>query len=258
MKMKVTCIQLDIRDRPKAQNIEYALSMVDQAPDSDLILLPEMWPCGFFSFDRYSSDSEPLDGPTMRLFAEKARQRRCHILMGSFVERENNRLFNTAVLLNPQGDRTARYRKIHLFGYQSKEREILTSGKEVVVSATPWGASGFSTCYDLRFPELYRRMVDHGATFFLIPSAWPLARLEAWELFNRVRAHENLAFLISCNCAGANAGARYAGHSMIVDPLGRTLAEGGEDEAMITAEIDPGLVDSVRAEFPALVDRVFR
>ena len=98
-------------------------------------------------------------------------------------------------------------------------------------------------------------MVDAGATLFLVASAWPQVRLEAWRLFNRCRAHENLAFLISCNCAGANQGKIYAGHSMIVDPLGQVLAEGGQEEGYVSAEIDPHQADAIRQEFPALEDR---
>jgi predicted amidohydrolase len=101
-------------------------------------------------------------------------------------------------------------------------------------------------------------MVDRGAEIFLIPSAWPLARIEAWRLFNRARAHENLALLVSCNCAGENAGKRYGGHSMVVDPWGRVVAEAGEGEEIITAEIEVGQVAEARREFPALSDRVLR
>jgi predicted amidohydrolase len=101
-------------------------------------------------------------------------------------------------------------------------------------------------------------MVDRGAEIFIIPSAWPLARIEAWRLFNRARAHENLAFLVSCNCAGENSGKRYAGHSMVVDPLGKVLAEGGEGAEIVTAEINVNQVTEARKEFPALADRVFR
>jgi len=258
--MKVSSIQLEIIDQSKQKNLEHAIDMVDRAPESDLILLPEIWPCGFFSFHRYRSDSEPMDGPTVHAFKEKARERKCHILMGSFVERENDNLFNTTILLNPNGEVVAKYRKIHLFGYMSEEAELLTPGKDVVVTDTPWGKSGFSTCYDLRFPELFRRMVDKNAKFFLVVSAWPLARVEAWRLFNRARAHENLAYLFSCNCASTSlgSGTLFAGHSMIVDPLGQVLVEGGEAEEIITAEIDPGMVDSTRSQFPALVDRVLR
>jgi predicted amidohydrolase len=243
-------------DRPKEKNVEHALGMIDRAPQSDLILLPEIWPCGFFSFDRYERDSEIIDGPIVRAFKDKARERNCYIFMGSMVENDGGQLFNTSIFLNPEGDIATRYRKIHLFGYQSEETAILTPGRDVVVADTPWGVSGFSTCYDLRFPELFRRMVDQGAKFFLVTSAWPHVRLEAWKLFNRSRAHENLAFLISCNCAGANQDKNYAGHSMIIDPLGRIVAEGGDEEELVSARIDPELVDTVRQDFPALEDRV--
>lgn len=253
--MRVCSIQLAMSDQPKEKNVDHALALIDQAPSSDLILLPEIWPCGFFSFDRYKRDSEAIDGPLVTAFKAAARKRNCHIFMGSMVEKDGSRLYNTSILLNPVGEIAAHYRKIHLFGYQSAETTILNPGKDVVVTDTPWGKSGLSTCYDLRFPELYRRMVDKGATFFLVASAWPHVRLEAWRLFNRCRAHENLAFLISCNCAGADQGQRYAGHSMMVDPLGQILAEGAEEEQLVTAEIDPAQVDAVRQEFPALKDR---
>lgn len=256
--MRVTSIQLEIKDRPKEENIAYALKMIDQATGSDLILLPEIWPCGYFSFDRYRSESEPVDGPTVEAFKQKAVEHNCHILMGSLVEREGEDLYNTCLLLDPQGRIMARYRKVHLFGYHSDERRLLTAGKEVVVVETPWGMAGISTCYDLRFPEFYRKMLDLGAKIFLIPSAWPQVRLEAWVLFNRARAHENFAYLFSCNCAGTNAGTNYAGHSMIIDPLGKVIAEGGEEECFVSAEVDPGLVDTVRKDFSALNDRVFR
>ena len=256
--MRITSIQLGMKDRPKGETVEHALGLVDQASESDLVLLPEIWPCGFFSFDRYRSDSEALDGPTVTAFRQKARDHQMHILMGSMVENQGQNFYNTTIFINSQGEILARYRKIHLFGYQSDETQILTPGQEVVVTDTPWGICGFSTCYDLRFPELFRRMVDQGARLFLIASAWPLVRLEAWKLFNRARAHENLAFLISCNAAGFNDGKQYAGHSMIVDPLGQVIAQGGEQEELVSAEIDPGLVDTVRQDFSALDDRVFK
>lgn len=253
--MRVTSIQLTMTDQLKEINVDHVLGLIDQAPPSDLLLLPEIWPCGFFSFDRYKRDSEAIDGPIVTAFKAAARKRKCHIFMGSMVERDGSHLYNTSILLNPTGEIAAHYRKIHLFGYQSEEAAILEPGEDVVVADTPWGKSGLSTCYDLRFPELYRRMVDAGATFFLVASAWPHVRLDAWRLFNRCRAHENLAFLISCNCAGANQGKTYAGHSMIVDPLGLVLAEGTAEEEMVSAEIDPDQVDAIRQDFPALEDR---
>ena len=256
--MRAIIIQLEIRDRPKEKNLEHALRLIDRAPKGDLILLPEIWPCGYFSFDRYRAESEALNGLTVATLQKKASELKCHILMGSIVEREAKNLFNTSILLNPEGEIIARYRKIHLFGYESDERKLLKPGKEIVVADTPWGRAGISTCYDLRFPELYRKMIDGGATFFLIPSAWPLSRLEAWTLFNRVRAHENLAYVLSCNCAGVSRGFKFAGHSMFVDPLGAVIAEGVEGECIVSAELDMDFVASVRRDFSALDDRVIK
>lgn len=254
--MRVTSIQIAMEDRSKEDAVRQVLGALDRCPASDLILLPEIWTSGFFCFDRYESDSEAIDGPVVTLFRERAARRGCYILMGSIVEREGDRVYNTSVLLDSKGEIAGKYRKIHLFGYRSREKAILTPGKEVVVAKTPWGVAGLSTCYDLRFPEVYRKMLDGGATLFLVASAWPRVRLDPWRLFNRVRALENLSYLFSCNCAGANAGIEYAGHSMLVDPWGNVLAEGGEDECCVSAEVDPTLVQQVRREFSAVDDRV--
>ena len=254
--MKIVSLQLEVGDRPKAENVNSALEMLDKAPEADLILLPEIWPIGFFSFDRYHQDSESIDGPTVATFQKKAISRKCHIHMGSLVVKEKEHYYNTSILISSTGQVVASYRKIHLFGYQSDETQLLKPGSDIVVSDLPWGVSGLSTCYDLRFPELFRRMTDRGATFFLVTSAWPMARLEAWRLFNQARAHENLAYLISCNCAGVNGGTQLAGHSMVVDPWGEIIGEGSDGEDMVIAEIDPELPGKVRAEFPALADRM--
>ena len=255
--MRVTSIQLEIKDRPKEETLGHVLDLIDGVRSSDLILLPEIWTCGYFSFDQYRAASEPLDGITIVALQKEASELKCHILMGSIVEREGDDLYNTSLLLDPQGQIMARYRKIHLFGYESEERKLLKPGKEIVVTETPWGKAGLSTCYDLRFPELYRRMIDQGADFFLVPSAWPHSRIEAWALFNRVRAHENLSYLFSCNCAGTNRRFQFAGHSMFVDPLGAVIAEAGEGECIVSAEVNMDLVDSVRNDFTALDDRAF-
>jgi predicted amidohydrolase len=256
--MRVSSIQLEIKDQPKESALQRVLTLLDETRGSDLVLLPELWPCGFLAYERYARDSESIAGPTVQALQAKARELRIHLLTGSFIERDGQALHNTTLLLDPNGDVLGRYRKIHLFGYQSEERRLLQPGADVTVVATPWGQAGLATCYDLRFPEMFRRMVDRGAEFFLVASAWPPVRLEAWTLFNRARAHENLAWLFSCNCAGAQAGQRYAGHSLFVDPRGQIVAEGGDGESIISAEVDIQLAAAVRREFPALEDRVFK
>ena len=117
--------------------------------------------------------------------------------------------------------------------------------------------SGLATCYDLRFPELFRRMIDRGAEFFLVPAGWPYPRLESWTLFNRARANENLAFLFSCNSAGQQGTIHYAGHSIFVDPRGQILAEARDVETILTAEVDIAQAGALRSEFPALEERIW-
>jgi predicted amidohydrolase len=256
--MRVASVQLAIEDRPKDATLRHVLALLDETRGSDLVLLPELWPCGFFAFNRYASESETVSGPLVTALRTKTRELRIHLLTGSFVERDGPDLFNTALLIDPDGEILARYRKIHLFGYKSEERRLLRRGDDVTVVPTPWGRAGFATCYDLRFPELFRRMVDRGAELFLVTSAWPQPREEAWVLLNRARAVENLAFVFACNCAGEVGGRRYVGRSMFVDPLGVVLADGGADESIVTAEVDPKQVAELRREFPFLEDRVFK
>lgn len=255
--MRVSSVQLEIKERNREETLRHVLALLDQTRGSDLVLLPELWPCGFFAFGHYETNSEPADGPTVQAMQAKARDLRAYLLMGSFVERDRHNLYNTTLLLGPDGQVLARYRKIHLFGYQSEEKRLLRRGDDVTIVPTPWGKAGLATCYDLRFPELFRLLLDRGAEFFLVVSAWPQPRLEAWTLFNRARAHENLAFLFSCNCCGQQGSHRYGGHSLFVDPRGKILAEGGDSETILRADVEMGEVAAVRQEFPALGDRVF-
>ena len=253
--MKVASIQMSVVEGDKTATIDKAVENIHRCEGFDLVILPEIWNVGFMSFDRYITEAEDSNGQTLTRLREAAQKIGVYLHSGSFVEKKNGNYYNSSYLISPDGDILANYLKIHLFGYQSDETQLLTPGRDIVVADMPWGPSGLSTCYDLRFPELFRRMTDRGAIFFLVTSAWPMARLAAWRLFNQARAHENLAYLISCNCAGVNGGTQLAGHSMVVDPWGKIVAEGGDGEDIVVAEIDPELPGQVRSEFPALADR---
>jgi predicted amidohydrolase len=190
------------------------------------------------------------------MLREKAAKRKCHIFGGSFVHQVHGNLCNTSVLIDPEGSVLAQYSKIHLFGFNSEEATLLTRGSEICVIKTAIGTFGLSTCYDLRFPELYRNMADLGAEMFLVASAWPFPRVESWLLLNRVRALENQVFLASSNCAGVNLGKQYVGRSMIVDPWGNPVAMGGDEECIVEAKVDLGKLYQAREIFPAFHDRV--
>jgi len=140
---------------------------------ADLILLPELWNIGFMSFDRYRKEAETEEGPTLTLLRALTKELSCYLHTGSFVEKRGDRFYNSSFLLNPKGEILGSYQKIHLFTYQSEEAKILTPGTSITVIPTEFGNFGLATCYDLRFPELFRKMLDQGAEFFLICSAWP-------------------------------------------------------------------------------------
>jgi len=256
--MRIASIQSNVVEESKEKVLEHASQMVHQCRGADLILLPELWNIGFMSFDRYRSEAETQEGPTLTLLRSLARELSCHIDTGSFVEKQGNRFYNSSFLLDPSGEILGGYQKIHLFTYQSQESEILTPGNSVTVIPTPFGNFGLATCYDLRFPEFFRKMLDRGAEFFLISSAWPYPRLEHWLLLNRTRALENFSYLISSNCVGINRGIRFAGHSQVIDPMGQIIAGSGDEECIVWAEVNREIVLRVREEFPALRDRVFK
>ncbi|SDP32434.1 carbon-nitrogen family hydrolase [Desulforhopalus singaporensis] len=253
--MKVASIQLAVVENDKEKTLEKAAIAVESCSDADLIILPEIWNIGFMSFDRYVGEAEELDGPTVTLMSGLAKKKGAYIHTGSFVENRNGRYYNTSLLLSPEGAIVAEYRKIHLFGYNSRETQLLTPGTEVAVAKTVFGNLGLATCFDLRFPELFRAMVDKGADMFLVCSAWPFPRLEAWSMLNRVRALENQCYLISANSAGLNGGSQFVGHSMVVDPWGTVLAGAGDQEMIVRTEIDTQAVAEARDTFPGLAGR---
>lgn len=258
--MRIATIQLAVEDgltkKERLQKVEEILCEIESSgKNPDLILLPEIWGCGFFDFDGYAAEAELLEGETFQLLSPWAEKLGCMICGGSIVEKASDKLYNTLLFIGKDGKLKTAYHKKHLFGFESKEQQILTKGEGTVVVDTEFGRIGFSTCYDLRFPEQYREMVDKGAELYLIVSAWPKARLAHWRLFNQVRAVENQCWLVSCNCAGTQCGNLYAGHSMTVSPMGEVAAEAEEGPCVLWSDIDMAEVQHARATFPALADR---
>jgi predicted amidohydrolase len=215
-----------------------------------------MWTAGYFSFEQYADRAEPFAGPTLAAARSWATALQVFVHLGSFVEVDGaGRLRNTSAVVGPDGAVVATYRKVHLFGYGSRESELLTPGDDLGVGPVAGPPTGITTCYDLRFPELYRSLVDEGAEQVVVCAAWPAARLEHWRLFTSVRAVEQQVNLIACNAVGEQQGVSLGGHSRVVAPTGEVLVEAGSDEGFTYAELDPGLPRRFRAEFPALADR---
>lgn len=213
--------------------------------------------------------AEPLEGPTCRRFAALAAECRVHLLLGSFNERspDPERCFNTSVLFGPDGARLGVYRKVHLFdvalanGYAFAESDTVRAGDAAVAVETPLACLGLSICYDLRFPELYRVLVDRGAQVLCVPSAFTLATgRDHWEPLLRARAIENQCYLLAPAQWGRHddQGLRESyGHAAIVDPWGQVLATAADGPGLALAEIDLARVAAARTRVPSLTHRRF-
>ncbi len=207
---------------------------------------------------------EPIPGPTSTRLSELARRHHIYLLAGSFLEKsDESRSYNTSVLVNPEGDILAQYRKIHLFDVdipgqvRVKESDTKKPGQAIVTANTTLGVFGLSVCYDLRFPELYRQLAAAGAEVIFVPSAFTFPTGAAhWEPLLRARAIENQAYVIAPNQIGKNVhGFADYGNSMIIDPWGKVIARAADKECLITAEIDRDYLEKVRRELPSLTHR---
>ena len=219
---------------------------------ADLVLLPELWASGGFSYDRWQDEAQRIDGPLVAGMREAARDLGAMLHMGSFVERdEAGQLYNTSVLIDADGEILTTYRKVHLFGFSDGEPKLMTAGSRPVVR----DRIGLATCYDLRFPELFRLLLDRGAEVVLLVAAWPAKRVAHWRLLAQARAVENQTYVLACNTAGTHAGVEMGGGSLVVDPWGSVVAEAGTGEEVLVVDIDPATVAGIRESFPILADR---
>lgn len=264
--MKLALAQLDVTAGAVETNRARALDAIESAADrgADLVALPELWNVGFFAFDRYDELAEPLDGPTLSSIESAATEHEIGVLAGSIVEDlsasdapgpAETGLANTTVLFGRDGSRLATYRKRHLFGYESEESELLVPGETLGVAEFEGFTVGMTTCYDLRFPELYRELLEVNVTLVLVPSAWPYPRVEHWKSLPKARAIENLFYVATINGAATFEDATLLGRSTVYDPWGTPVASSGDEPTMVVTDVDPARVERVREGFPALEDR---
>ncbi|MGZ4650547.1 MAG: nitrilase-related carbon-nitrogen hydrolase [Kineosporiaceae bacterium] len=293
--MRVHVVQVAYTDdEPVAERVDRVAALVGTQHGADLVILPELWPHGGFSYRAWSERAEPVDGPSMSAIAAAARQIGAVVHAGSIVERprpvgdgpvgdglvgdgatgdgpagpsptgpelgpQGRGLWNTSVVFGADGTRLATYRKIHRFGFGNGEPVLLEAGDKVVATQVALGGRatgvGLATCYDLRFPELFRLLLDRGAEAVLIPAAWPAARVEAWTLLGRARAIENQSLVVQCNTGGAHSGVTMGGRSQVVDATGAVLAQAGDGEEVLVVDVDLESIPAFRRGFPVLADR---
>jgi predicted amidohydrolase len=265
VRLRVAAVQLNSTADMTA-NLATAdrLTRAAAADGARLIVLPEKW-TAMGSEAQQRAAAEPLDGSVVQWARAIARELEVDLLAGSMLELVSGqeKLANTSVHVDPQGEIRAVYRKMHMFdvevdGRSYRESELEEPGDEIVLSQTADGVElGLSICYDLRFPELYRILAVRGARVLVLPAAFTLATTrDHWETLVRARAIENQAFVVAANQYGAHPGGqRSGGRSMIVDPWGVVLAQAADGEGHIVADLDLERQQEIRARLPALANR---
>ena len=263
MDLKVAAIQLSAGS-DTSRNVDEALRLVDEAADlgATYVQLPEYF--NFLGpFAGFENAAETVPGATTTRMAELAKSRALTLHLGSLLERSSTkgRFYNTSVVINPRGEVIATYRKIHLFdvnvpgAIRHRESDVIAPGDEVVVVRFDGFSMGLSVCFDVRFPELYRRLALAGADMIAIPSAFNAVTGRAhWETLVRARAIENHAFVVAAAQVGTTAeGIATYGHSLIVDPWGEVLGEATADAPeVVVATLDLSEVARRRAQIAVL------
>ena len=269
--MRIHGIQLAYGDdETLGQRRDRVVGLLREQSGADLVVLPELWAHTGFGWRGWEANAEPLDGPTVTAVAEAAAELRTTVHAGSIIERAaDGRLYNTAVLIGPDGGRLASYRKIHRFGFSAGEPTLLQAGEDLVVTDLPAGTPGgtgatgrtvrtaLATCYDLRFPELFRALLrsEPAPELFVVPAAWPKPRLSAWTVLGQARALENQAIVIQVNTAGTHNRTQMGGCSQVVGPMGEVLATAGTGQEVMVVDVDVEQVAAAREAFPVLADR---
>jgi deaminated glutathione amidase len=263
--MRAAAVQLNSQ-ADKDRNLEVAERLVRQAAadGADLIALPEKWNV-LGTAEVLIEGGEPLDGPTITACRGWARELGITLVAGSIVERVEgqDRLSNTSVLIDADGEIEATYRKIHMFdvdvgGVEYRESDTQEPGGEIVIADAGDVPLGMTVCYDVRFPELYRILAVRGARVVTVPAAFTLhTGKDHWELLLRARAVENQFFVVAPGQFGEAPPHYHSyGRSMIVDPWGVVLATAPDEECFVAADLDFELQDSIRAKLPSLANRV--
>src|SRR5918995_3815257 len=262
--MRVACVQMSSR-ADKAANLERAEALVARAAatGAEVVVLPEKWNA-IGNAETLHAAAEPLEGESVGAMSAWARRHGITLVGGSITERREGRekLSNTCVVFDPEGEIAAVYRKIHLFdvevgGHLYRESEAEEPGEGTVTCEVEGWTLGLTVCYDLRFPELYRILAVEGAEVITVPAAFTLfTGKDHWELLLRARAVENQCYVVAADQWGTHGDGKASyGRSMIVDPWGVVVAQAADEDGVIAAELDRARMEDVRRALPSLANR---
>ncbi|WP_018665315.1 carbon-nitrogen family hydrolase [Heyndrickxia acidiproducens] len=256
MKRKIACIQMDVKFGNKEANFEAAQKWIGEAAAAgcDLAVLPELWTTGY-DLTRLAELGDEHAQQSIQFLSDCSRKYGIDLVGGSVASKKAEKYYNTMLVISRSGQLVKQYSKIHLFRLMD-EHLYLTSGATDGVFQLEGETFAGVICYDIRFPEWIRKQALLGAKALFVSAEWPLARLNHWRALCIARAIENQCYVIACNRSGSDPANIFAGHSLIIDPWGKVAGEGGEEEELVTAEMDLSLIEEVRSRIPVFSDRL--
>jgi predicted amidohydrolase len=251
--MQVIGCQLDMKWEDKPANFDLVRRMVEAVPRKtpSLVVLPEMFATGFSM--RVGEIAEAAGGPTDAFVGELARERGAYVVAGIVGQEPDGRGRNESVVYDPSGRRVACYTKINPFSFGGETKHYISGSEVTIVDVEGWRMAPL-VCYDLRFPEIFRRAAQRGADLMVVIANWPVVRIGHWTALLAARAIENQAYVVGINRTGRDPFHEYSGRSAIYDPHGRAIAELGDEAGIVTAELDLAGLRAYRKKFPALAD----
>jgi predicted amidohydrolase len=248
--MKIALVQYNPTWEDKEANRNKIISLLNGIEGVELFVFPEMTLTGFTM--KSEEMSETIQGESFRFFSLLAKEKSTNVFAG-IIERRKNRLFNTLIHIKPDGNLLKLYRKIHPFSYSSENENYDAGVKPAYTKIRTWKI-GLTICYDLRFPELYRKYGNKRAHLIVNIANWPDTRIEHWRTLLKARAIENQCYVVGVNRVGKDPKLIYPGFSSVFDPMGKELAAVENDEKVIVVELDKNYVNEIRDKFPFLDD----
>lgn len=256
-KLRLALLQMPIDAGHPDRNIAKLETMLQEAVAGenkpDILLFPEMWNTGY-ALTEIEKLADRNGEETIAFLSAFSRRHGVYVIGGSIAELKEDGVYNTIYAFDREGNRIGDYSKIHLFRLMDEEK-YLQAGQKPGSLLIEGEQAGMMICYDIRFPELSRTLALGGAKLMFVPAEWPNPRLHHWRTLLTARAIENQMYVIACNRMGVSGETSFFGHSLVIDPWGEIVAEAGEEETILYAEIDLALVDEVRSRIPVFEDR---
>ncbi|TLS38302.1 carbon-nitrogen family hydrolase [Pseudalkalibacillus caeni] len=255
MSLKIALIQYDIVFGNPEKNFRNMESKIEETLENkpDIIVLPELWTTGY-DLTRLDEIADKNGEKTRGFISALAKKHRVNIVAGSIAKQKEDKVTNTMLVFNRDGELVHEYSKVHLFRLMDEEKYLISGNTTGAFTLEDVPCAGF-ICYDIRFPEWIRLHAVEGAKVLFVPAEWPEPRTDHWRSLLISRAIENQCYVVACNRAGRDLANEFAGHSMIIGPWGEIIAESGLEETILYGEIEPEEVEKIRKKIPVFEDR---